>query len=54
MVGGECMKVTVYCTVYNHEKYIKSALDGFVMQKTNFDYEVVVHDDASQMLQRKL
>lgn len=47
MVGGECMKVTVYCTVYNHEKYIKSALDGFVMQKTNFDYEVVVHDDAS-------
>ncbi len=41
------MKVTVISLVYNHEKYIRSALDGFVNQKTNFDYEVLVHDDAS-------
>lgn len=41
------MKVSVYCTAYNHEKYIESALDGFVKQKTTFDYEVFVHDDAS-------
>ncbi len=41
------MKVSVYCLVYNHEKYIKDALEGFVNQKTNFDYEVIVHDDAS-------
>lgn len=41
------MKVSVYCTVYNHEKYIRSALEGFVSQITNFDYEVYVHDDAS-------
>ena len=41
------MKVTVYCMAYNHEKYIRSALEGFVRQKTNFDYEVIVHDDAS-------
>ncbi len=39
--------VSVYCLAYNHEKYIRSALDGFVMQKTNFKYEVIVHDDAS-------
>ena len=39
--------VTVYCTAYNQEKYIRSALDGFVMQKTNFPFEVIVHDDAS-------
>lgn len=32
---------------YNHEKYIRSALDGFINQKTDFDYEVIVHDDAS-------
>lgn len=32
---------------YNHEKYIRSALEGFVNQKTNFEYEVFVHDDAS-------
>lgn len=41
------MKVSVLCMAYNHEKYIRSALDGFVSQKTDFDYEVIVHDDAS-------
>ena len=39
--------VSVICTAYNHEKYIKSALDGFVMQKTDFAFEAIVHDDAS-------
>lgn len=41
------MKVSVLCMTYNHEKYIRSALEGFVSQKTDFDYEVIVHDDAS-------
>ena len=39
--------VSVYCLAYNHEKYIKTALEGFVKQKTQFSYEVIVHDDAS-------
>ena len=39
--------VSVYCTAYNHEPYIAQALDGFLMQKTNFPFEVIVHDDAS-------
>ena len=33
--------------VYNHEPYLRQCLDGFVMQKTNFKFEAVVHDDAS-------
>lgn len=41
------MKVSVYCLVYNHEQYVRSALEGFVNQITTFDYEVFVHDDAS-------
>lgn len=41
------MKVSAYCLVYNHEKYLRDALEGFVSQKTDFDYEVFVHDDAS-------
>lgn len=41
------IKVSVICTVYNHEKYLKDALEGIVMQKTNFPFEVIVHDDAS-------
>lgn len=39
--------VSVCCLAYNHEKYIRQALDGFIMQKTNFKYEVLIHDDAS-------
>ena len=43
----EACKVSVLCTAYNHEKYIRSALDGFVGQKTNFPFEVLINDDAS-------
>lgn len=39
--------VSVYCLAYNHEKYIRDALEGFINQKTNFNFEVIVHDDAS-------
>ena len=39
--------VSIVCLAYNHEKYIKKALDGFINQKTNFPFEVIVHDDAS-------
>ena len=39
--------VSVYCLAYNHENYIRDALEGFVMQKTNFRFEVVINDDAS-------
>lgn len=39
--------VTVKCTVYNHESYLRQCLDGFVMQRTRFNFEVLVHDDAS-------
>ena len=39
--------VSVVCDVYNHEPYLRQCFDGFVMQKTNFKFEVLVHDDAS-------
>ena len=39
--------VSISCLAYNHEKYIRQALEGFVNQKTNFKFEVLVHDDAS-------
>lgn len=41
------LMVSVRCTVYNHEPYLRQCLDGFVMQKTNFRFEAIVHDDAS-------
>jgi glycosyltransferase involved in cell wall biosynthesis len=41
------IEVFVFCAAYNHEPYIRSALDGFVMQKTSFRFQLIVHDDAS-------
>lgn len=41
------IKVSIDCLAYNHEKYIRDALEGFVSQITDFKYEVFVHDDAS-------
>ena len=39
--------VSIVSLAYNHAKYIRQCLDGFIMQKTNFAFEVLIHDDAS-------
>ncbi|MDK0896073.1 glycosyltransferase [Clostridium perfringens] len=39
--------VSINCITYNHEKYISEALESFMMQKTNFDFEIIVSDDFS-------
>ncbi len=39
--------VSVMCVAYNQEKYIAHTLDSILAQKTDFDYEIIVHDDAS-------
>lgn len=40
-------KLAIRCITYNHGPYIKDALDSFVMQKTDFPFVAIVHDDAS-------
>jgi glycosyltransferase involved in cell wall biosynthesis len=40
--------VSVCCSTFNHEKFIGHALDGFLMQKTNFAVEFLINDDCSQ------
>ena len=40
--------VSILCTTYNHEKYIRQCLEGFIIQKTNFPIEIIIHDDASK------
>ena len=39
--------VAIHCMAFNHEPYIRECLEGFVMQKTNFRFVAIVHDDAS-------
>ena len=39
--------VSIVCITYNHESFIRDCLEGFIMQKTNFAFEVLIHDDAS-------
>ena len=45
-VSDECL-VSVFCTAYNHEAFLRDALDGFVNQRTRFGFEVLVNDDVS-------
>ncbi len=39
--------VSISCITYNHAPYIRQCLDGFLMQKTTFPFEILIHDDAS-------
>lgn len=39
--------VSICCLVFNHKDYIRQALDSFLMQKTNFKFEVLINDDCS-------
>ena len=41
------IEVSVICNTYNHEKYIRDALESFISQKTTFKFEIIVHEDKS-------
>ena len=48
MKNAVAPKVSVLVITYNHEKYIRQALDSVVLQETDFDFEVIIADDQSQ------
>lgn len=45
--GSSDVMVSIYCLTYNHVEYIEEALKGFINQKTEYPYEIIVFDDAS-------
>ncbi len=41
------MKVSVLMVTYNHEKYIRQAVESALVQETDFEYEIVIGEDCS-------
>lgn len=39
--------ISICCITYNHEDYIEDTIVGFLIQKTEFPFEILIHDDAS-------
>ncbi|MBR9895052.1 MAG: glycosyltransferase [Gammaproteobacteria bacterium] len=47
---GDCDSplVSIVCHTFEQERYIEDALASFLMQRTTFSFEIVIHDDASK------
>ena len=39
--------VSISCITYNHGRYLRQALESFLMQETSFPFEILIHDDCS-------
>lgn len=39
--------LSVFVVTYNHENFIRQCLEGIMMQKTNFSFEVIIGEDCS-------
>ena len=40
--------VVVWMVTYNHEKFIEKAIKSVMMQKTNFDFKLIIGEDFSK------
>lgn len=41
------IKLSICCISYNHAHFISQALDSFLAQRVNFEFELVISDDKS-------
>jgi glycosyltransferase involved in cell wall biosynthesis len=48
------MKLSVLVRTFNHERFVTEAIQSVLMQRTSFDYEIVVGDDCSTDATREL
>lgn len=47
LYNSENPMVSICCSTFNHDKFIEDALNGFLMQETNFPVEILINDDCS-------
>jgi glycosyltransferase involved in cell wall biosynthesis len=45
--GADKPLVSICCISFNHENFLEQALNGFLIQETDFPFEILVYDDAS-------
>lgn len=43
----ECPVASICCITFNHQAFLNEAIDSFLMQATDFPFEILIHDDAS-------
>ena len=46
--------VSIVCITYNQENYIAQTIESFLMQKTNFGFEIIIGEDCSTDETRKI
>ncbi|WP_456439453.1 glycosyltransferase family 2 protein [Psychroserpens sp.] len=46
-VNASTPLVSICCQTFNHRNFIEEAVNSFLMQKTDFTYEILLRDDAS-------
>lgn len=44
---SSAVMVSICCSTYNHAEFVADTLNGFLLQKTNFRFEILIHDDVS-------
>lgn len=47
VAGAGRVRVSIICLTYNHRDFVVDALNGFLAQETQFPFEILVRDDAS-------
>ena len=43
------MKVSIICTNFNKGDWVREAIDSFLNQETNFDFEIIIIDEVSML-----
>jgi len=44
---GTVPVVSICCITFNHGRFVRESIEGFLMQETTFPVEIAIHDDAS-------